>query len=358
MSVTNNLVLPAAFDAHLHGRQGDMMNFVIPDSARWCDRVILMPNTNPALQTAEEGLRYLEGVREAGKSMRTEFNPLVYLKLVPGFTTPDIVAEARRHPAYILGFKLYCGPTTNNLGFEEVETLGPVFEAMQKHDLILSIHGETVSDPIRAREKNFLPKLEWIYTNYPRLRIVLEHLSTAAAVRAVKKAPDTVRATLTIHHLTMDEDDMLAHKGRGGHEGLNPHVYCKPVLKTEKDRDALVRAIKHPKFMLGTDSAPHMKDAKECGCCSAGAYSAYSGLPALIDLFDWSMDLPPLNKPDVLKAFTSGRATKFYGIEGKGGIVMLQRDLWTVDAVRTHGDVSVVPFNAGKEVAWRIVGQE
>ncbi|HMO22072.1 MAG TPA: hypothetical protein PKC98_14030, partial [Candidatus Melainabacteria bacterium] len=131
------------------------------------------------------------------------------------------------------------------------------------------------------REKAFLSTLKELASDFPRLKIILEHATTKDAVDTVLSLPETIACTLTVHHLYLTLDDVI-----GGM--LDPHVFCKPVAKLPSDREALLEAAfsGNPKFFLGSDSAPHTVANKECPCGAAGAYTAPVMMPALIDLFE------------------------------------------------------------------------
>ena len=190
------------------------------------------------------------------------------------------------------------------------------------------------------REDKFLPTVKQIAKDFPKLKIVLEHLSTKKAVKLVKELPDNVAATLTVHHLLVTLDDVV-----GG--PLMPHLFCKPLAKRDSDRDALLRAALsgNPKFFLGSDSAPHLKEKKECDCGAAGVYTAPVLLPMLTQIF------ADHNKLDMLEPFVSEHGAKFYGLPLNAEKVELLEKSWTVPD-QIHG---VVPFMAGKKLNWQVV---
>ncbi|PSR73090.1 hypothetical protein PHLCEN_2v11037 [Hermanssonia centrifuga] len=274
--------------------------------------------------------------------------------------TPDEIRKASS--AGIAGVKSYPrGVTTNSEGgIESYETYYPVFAAMEEVDMVLNLHGEIPSDAstnicVLNAEPSFLPHLRKIHAQFPRLRIVLEHATTRAAVECVKSLGDTVACTITAHHLELTVDDWA---GQAWH-------FCKPVAKYPDDRQALRDIIKegHPRFFLGSDSAPHpphkKSNASPTHACAAGVYTSPILLPLVAHL------LESFGALDKLEGFvsTNGRAfykkpVRQYEIEGEGmqeDRVALRKAKHVVENVWTLGGDSVVPFWAGKDIGWEIV---
>ena len=249
----------------------------MPDVARWAGRAIVMPNLTPPVLSVSDALRYRERilahVPEGG-----DFDPLMVLYLTDT-TTSDMVAEAAESPC-VQGIKLYpAGATTNSdAGVTGIEACIR-FEAMERHDVPLLIHGE-VTDPhvdIFDREKAFIDSaLTSIVGAFPALRIVFEHITTADAVQFVEASGEYIAATVTAHHLLYNRNDMLV-------GGVRPHLFCLPVLKRDQHQLALRRAVTsgHPRFFLGTDSAPHARGDKESSCGCAGCYTAHAALSCM-----------------------------------------------------------------------------
>ncbi|MBU6389666.1 dihydroorotase, partial [Patescibacteria group bacterium] len=237
--------------------------------------------------------------------------------------------------------KLYPeGVTTNSEdGVNDIPALYPVFERMAKEEFILCLHGERPGVFSLDRETAFLPVLEEIATRFPNLKIVLEHVTTEAAVELVKKLPDTVAATITVHHLYLTLDDVIGDK-------IRPHHFCKPVAKRPEDRAALLAAATsgNPKFFLGTDSAPHAVETKECEAGCAGVYTAPVAIPLLAEIFERQ------NALDQLEGFTSFFGAEWYGLPPNAAHITLQKQEWIVpDRCGT-----VVPFRAGKKLTWKV----
>jgi len=222
----------------------------------------------------------------------------------------------------------------------------PTLEAMSDHGLPLLVHGE-VTDPavdIFDREKVFIERvLAPLVERVPGLKVVFEHITTADAVAWVLQAPSRVAATITPHHLMLDRNAIF-----GG--GIHPHLYCLPVLKRDTHQDALVWAATsgNPRFFLGTDSAPHSKNAKECANGCAGIFSAHAAIELYVEVFE---DADAL---DLLEGFASHHGADFYGLARNEGEVVLVREEWAVPMTYAFGDHEVVPLRAGENVRWRV----
>eukprot|EP00656_Telonema_subtile_P004840 TRINITY_DN12212_c0_g1_i3.p2 TRINITY_DN12212_c0_g1~~TRINITY_DN12212_c0_g1_i3.p2 ORF type:complete len:244 (-),score=70.64 TRINITY_DN12212_c0_g1_i3:85-816(-) len=221
----------------------------------------------------------------------------------------------------------------------------PVFAAMEEHGLVLEIHGEEPSSDehnicVMNAERHFLPRLHRIHEAFPKLRIVLEHTTTAEAVEAVKQCGDTVAATITAHHLELCIDDVV---GRA-------HNFCKPVAKYPRDRRALCDVIKegHARFFLGSDSAPHPRDKKECACACAGVFSSAYLMPYL------ATTMEKLDCLDKLEGFACRNGASFYQKPpAEGRLVLVKRESPIPDVIDPAG-MQVVPFMAGQTIAWAV----
>lgn len=250
------------------------------------------------------------------------------------------------------------GVTTNSHnGVSDFEKLIPVFKEMEKVGMVLSIHGQKPESFILHRECNFLPTLGMIVRACPNLRIVLEHISTKEAVRAVLQYSENVAATITPHHLLYTLHDILCWVEKDGEkqrEGLNPHHYCQPVLQHPDDRLELVMAATsgNPKFFLGSDSAPHSKEKKESGCGCAGVFNAPVIMPVLAKLFS-NHTFPSgtgMATRVALENFTSTFGAQFYNLPLNKGEITLVRKPWKV----AHSYHCVVPLCAGEELEWQV----
>ncbi len=334
------VTIPTADDFHVHLRQADMLRRVVPlVRAGGAGRCVVMPNTTPPVTVTEEALRY----RDTLGALAPDTDFLMTLYLQPSLTP---AAVRRAAAAGIFGVKCYPrGVTTNaERGIEDLDACAAVFAAMEEVGVALLLHGETPSDPDRDicilnAESTFLPELERLHARFPGLRIVLEHVTTAEAVACVKSLGDTVAATVTVHHLDLTVDDWA---------GRNHH-FCKPVAKYPHDRDALRAVVRegHPRFFLGSDSAPHPRSAKEAACGCAGVFTSPLLLPYLADC------LERIGALDRLHDFCCTFGHRFHGLPPPAGSVTLERVEQTVPAA--FGDV--IPFRAGQTLAWRLAGE-
>jgi dihydroorotase len=296
-------------------------------------RILVMPNLLPPITTPESVTRYADAIQHAAPGLKT----LMTFKLMPGMGPSEI--KALKGAGAIAGKYYPEGVTTNaEDGIRGTRELYPILEHLEAEDLVLCIHGETPDAPVLDRERAFLPQLEEMADRFPRLRMVFEHVSSAEAVDLVDRLPSTVAATVTAHHMLFTLEDMMA-------SGLDPHLYCKPLVKTEADRAAIERVVLegHPKFFFGSDSAPHPVEAKTGPRAAAGVYSAPVAFAMLIEFFESREAL------DRLESFTSCFGAEFYRIERNSGVVEWRRAAWEVPATLD----GVVPLMAGKTVAWQ-----
>jgi len=332
-------------DWHLHFRDGDMLAETVPATARCFQRAIVMPNLVPPVANVEMALAYSERIKQALPASHS-FEPLMTLYLTNGTGLDDI-----RHAkaAGVVAAKLYpAGGTTNSDAAPgDLATMAPVFELMQEVDMPLLVHGEVTDHRIDIfdREKAFIDRhLAKIVQDYPRLKVVLEHITTADAVQFVADASQYVAATITPQHLLLNRNDLLV-------GGIRPHNFCLPVLKRNTHQDALRAAVASgsDKYFLGTDSAPHEKHRKENACGCAGCYSAWSALELYTQVFE------ELNALDKLEGFVSHYGADFYGLPRNQGTLTLVKETWTVpEEIILPNGRPIVPFWAGREVHWKV----
>lgn len=319
-------------DMHVHLRQGDMLNLVAPYTARDFAAAVVMPNLTPPVTSLAQVLDYRQAIlRAVGES----FTPLMTL-FFRAYSRAELL-EARPH---IIGVKLYpAGMTTNSEdGPADMDEARATLAIMEELGIPLLVHGEGCGF-VMDREALFLPVVEDWARSFPRLRIVLEHVTTSAGVELLDRF-DNLFATITLHHLLITLDDVL-----GGL--MRPHLFCKPVAKRPEDRDALRRAaLNHPKAFFGSDTAPHPLEAKEASGCAAGIFSAPVALPALAGLFE------ELGALDRLQAFVSDRACAAYGLTPIPRQVRLERRAWIVP----ERIGCVTPYLAGQTLAWQVAG--
>jgi dihydroorotase len=343
--MTDTLTLTRPDDWHIHFRDGAAMHSVVPDTARVFGRAIAMPNLKPPVVTVTDAAAYRGRLLAAAAG--TAFAPLLTLYLTDN-TTPDEIRRARAS-GLVHAVKYYpAGATTNSdSGVTELARAYPAIAAMEEVGLPLLLHGEVVDAEVDVfdREAVFIERhLVRLLQDFPRLKIVLEHITTRQAAEFVAAAPGNVAATITVHHLLYNRNAMF--KG-----GIRPHMYCLPVLKRERHRQALVAAAVSgsPKFFLGTDSAPHAVGAKEAACGCAGVYSAHAALELYAEAFEDAGAL------DRLEAFASFHGADFYGLPRNADTVTLRREAWTVPATLGFGEAALVPLRAGETVRWRVV---
>ncbi|PPQ83287.1 hypothetical protein CVT25_004026 [Psilocybe cyanescens] len=338
-------------DFHVHLRQGSISELITPHVRKGgFDLAYVMPNLKPPVTSTEQALQYKADLERIDPNV----NYLMTLYLSPELT-PDEIRKAKK--AGITGVKSYPrGVTTNSDGgIESYEMYYPIFEAMQEVDMVLNLHGEVPSDAdanihVLNAEPSFLPHLIKIHLAFPKLRIVLEHATTRAAVEAVKKCGPTVACTITAHHLALIVDDWAGQSWN----------FCKPVAKFPDDRQALRDVVKegHPRFFLGSDSAPHPPSAKSTStpthACAAGVYTSPILLPLVAHL------LESFGALDKLEIFVSDNGRAFYRqpVEQHEAarVIKLRKpsSKKLVDGNYVLGNESLIPFWAGKEIGWEI----
>lgn len=342
---TGALTLTRPDDWHLHLRDGAGMAHVLAATADVFGRAIIMPNLWPPVTTTAAAAAYRDRIAGALRA-GSRFEPLMTLYLTDN-TSPEEIAKAKAS-GFVHAVKYYpAGATTNSdAAVTRLERAYPALAAMEKHDMVLSVHGEVVDVDIDMfdRERVFVERsLAVIVRDFPGLRIVVEHITTAEAAGFVAAAPQRVAATITPQHLLYSRNALFA-------GGIRPHYYCLPILKRETHRRALVAAATSgsPKYFLGTDSAPHARNTKETACGCAGCYTAPLALPLYAEAFEAARAL------DRLEGFASHFGADFYGLPRNADKVTLRRQPWTVPSEYPFDTQPVVPLRAGETVAWRV----
>lgn len=338
-----SLILNRPDDWHVHLRDGDLLQHTVPATAAHFARALIMPNLKPALTSLASINQYRQQISAITPKDST-FIPYMTFYLNESVRAEELEEAAKTD--YVLGAKLYpAGATTNSeSGARSLTALYPLLDVMQQLDLVLQIHGEVTHSDIFDREALFIEEyLRPIVKQFPRLRIVLEHISTKAAVDFVTEAPSTVAATITPHHLLYNRNHLLA-------GGIRPHYYCLPILKHEQDQVALQQAAVsgNPKFFAGTDSAPHAVANKEHSCGCAGIYSAPFALCFYAHLFD---QLKQLNR---LNPFMSQYGAEFYHLLINQGTIELIHKPQTIPHFLPLGSQAVVPMGAGENIDWSV----
>ena len=328
-------------DWHVHLRDGEMLKTVAPYTARQFARAIVMPNLVPPVTSVEVAAAYRDRIIAAAGS---GFTPLMTCYLTDHVDSDEL--ERGHADGTWVAAKLYpAGATTNSAsGVTDVRNIYPALERMQAIGMVFCVHGE-VTDPdvdIFDREAVFIDRiLAPLVRDFPALKIVLEHITTRQAADFVAGAPGNIGATVTPQHLMLNRNALFE-------GGLRPHAYCLPVVKREVHRLAVRKSAVSgsPKFFLGTDSAPHAREAKESGCGCAGIFNAPFALEAYAQVFDEEGAL------DQLEAFASLNGPAFYGLPVNEGTVTLERTECEVPA--SIGPL--IPFGAGGRFGWRFAG--
>lgn len=348
----NSYTLPAAADFHVHLRDGAMAEAVTPTIRQGGVEVVyVMPNLVPPVTTVAAALAYKERLEKVDSSITYLMTLYLHESI-----TPDVVREAKK--AGISGIKSYpAGVTTNSSsGVISYEPFFPVFKAMEEEGLVLNLHGEVPSDrkdvTVMNAEASFLPTLQDLHKRFPKLRIVLEHCTTADAVKAVRSCGETVVGTITAHHLSLLVDDWAG----------NAFCFCKPVAKTPADRRALLEAAvgSGGSFFLGTDSAPHDVEAKKNGKAAAGVFTQPYAVQYVMSALEEAVERGDIKDEQITEEFLAGFlgewGRKFYGIEQSSKkIVVKKGDEVIASSIKGSG-VEVVPFRSG-EATWTVEWQ-
>lgn len=342
---TTRLTIRRPDDWHVHLRDGDMLAAVAPYTARQFARAIVMPNLAPPIVNVAEAEAYRDRILAA--TVGHDFTPLMTCYLTDGADPAEI---ARGHAAGVFtAAKLYPAHATTNSahGVSDIRNIYPALEAMQRIGMPLLVHGE-VTDPatdIFDREAVFIDRvLGGLVRDFPALKIVFEHITTAEAVAFVADNGPLIAATITPQHCIINRNAIFD-------GGIRPHAYCLPVAKREQHRIAVRRAAVSgsPKFFLGTDSAPHAIGRKETACGCAGIFNAPFALESYAAVFEEDGAL------DRFEAFASENGPRFYGLPLNEGTVTLERaDVQVPESVPAAG-TTVVPFHAGETLRWRFV---
>jgi len=304
-----------------------------------------MPNLGPPVTDTALAAAYRARILRA-LPKGSHFEPLMTLYLTDD-TSAEEIARAKKS-GFVCGVKYYpAGATTNSAaGVTRIERVYPALAAMEEQELPLLVHAEVTTPGVDVfdRERVFLDTvLADITRRFPRLRTVVEHVTTREAVEFVLAGGPHIAATITAHHLLYNRGAMFA-------GGIRPHYYCLPVLKREEHREALVRAATsgNPKFFLGTDSAPHARADKETLCGHAGIYTAHAAIELYAEVFERAGAL------DKLEAFASFYGADFYRLPRNTGSITLRKENWTVPGEIPFGAATLVPLRAGESVGWRL----
>ncbi len=344
-TITPTITLTRPDDWHLHVRDGEALQTVVPHTAAQFGRAIIMPNLRPPVTTAAQAVAYRERI-QAAVPEGVAFEPLMTLYLTDNLP-PDEIKRAK--DAGVVAIKLYpAGATTNSdAGVTDLRKTYKTLEAMQRDGLLLLVHGEVTSPEIDLfdREAVFIDtQLIPLRRDFPELKIVFEHITTKEAAQYVQAADRFTGATITAHHLLYNRNAIFT-------GGIRPHYYCLPVLKRETHRLALVEAATsaNKRFFLGTDSAPHPAHLKEHATGCAGCYTAHAAMELYAEAFD------AVGALDKLEAFASFNGADFYGLPRNQGSITLNRESWTPPVSYAFGEAELKPLRSGEALSWRLI---
>tara|TARA_A100001388_G_C28708239_1_gene469830 strand:+ start:138 stop:1145 length:1008 start_codon:yes stop_codon:yes gene_type:complete len=322
-------------DFHHHLRDGDMLNITAKECFDRFNNVIVMPNLIPPITTIQQAINY----RSRIKNINIKGNPMMTLYLNKNIKEKDL--RDFKNYDFMTAIKYYPKSATTNseFGISNISEIYDILKIMEEEDIPLLIHGESIKEGVDIfhREKVFLKEeLTGITENFPKLRIVLEHITTKEAVDFVLKY--NIHATITPHHLLLDRNDIFKN-------GINPHLYCLPILKKKVDREALVNAATSGKsnFFLGTDSAPHLKHNKLSCCGCAGIFNTTVAIEVITEIFEKS------NMLDKLEQFVSLNGSDFYKLKYNDKIIKIVEEEWEVP--EQYGEI--VPLYCGKKLKWK-----
>ncbi len=341
----DKLTLTRPDDWHIHLRDQAALQLTVPAVSRYFGRAIVMPNLVPPVNTADLAAAYRDRIMAEVPAGRN-FEPLMTLYLTDSMS-PDEIYKGKES-GVVTACKLYpAGATTNSdSGVTDIKNIRSVIEAMQDVGMPLLIHGEVTSAEIDIfdREAVFIDKhLKPLLKDFPEIKVVLEHITTADAVQFVESESDRLAATITAHHLLYERNHMLV-------GGIRPHLFCLPILKRRRHQEELIRAATsgNKKFFLGSDSAPHALHAKESACGCAGCYTGHATLELYAEAFDQAGAL------DKLEAFASFYGPDFYNLPRHQDQVTLIRNTWDVPESEAYMDTTIKPLRAGEQIHWKV----
>jgi dihydroorotase len=326
-----------------------MLSNVVAYTGRQFARAIVMPNLTPPVTTVAAGEAYRQRILDAVPA-GMDFTPLMTCYLTDSIDPAEV--ERGFQQGVFTACKLYpAGATTNSdSGVTDIKNIYPVLEVMQRIGMPFLVHGEVTDAHVDVfdREAEFIDRtMSQVVADFPELKVVFEHITTAEATDFVKEASDFVGATITPQHIEYNRNAMLV-------GGIKPHFYCLPIIKREKHRLALRAAATSgsPKFFLGTDSAPHTVENKESACGCAGIFNAPHALESYLKVFEEEGAL------DKFEAFASLNGPKFYGLPVNERRIILERKETAVPEFIEGFEARIVPFHADETLAWHFAGFE
>jgi len=341
----NTLEIKRPDDWHVHLRDGPALQAVVKFTAERFGRAIVMPNLKPPITSTDMARSYRDRIL-AALPARSKFEPLLTLYLTDA-TDPAEIDRAQA-AGFVHGVKLYpAGATTHSAaGVTDIAKVHAVLARMERVGMRLLVHGETPHPDVDVfdRETHFIDAvLSPLLERFPRLSVVFEHITTARAVDFVTQARAGVAATITPQHLLHNRNAIFS-------GGIRPHYYCLPILKRERDRQALLGAATsgNPRFFLGTDSAPHERGTKENACGCAGMFTAHAGIELYAEAFE------SVGRLERLESFASHFGADFYGLPRHSDAITLIKDPWTPPRAYDLGAGTVVPYRGGEPIGWRL----
>mmetsp|Transcript_4809 Transcript_4809/g.8299 ORF Transcript_4809/g.8299 Transcript_4809/m.8299 type:complete len:350 (+) Transcript_4809:68-1117(+) len=346
--MSKEIELPQPSDFHHHFRDEPFLEQTVAHAARTFDKVLAMPNLVPPVTTTDDALAYRERIlkRVPDDVPEGTFHPLMTLYLTDN-TSPDEIVRAK-DSGHVYAVKMYpAGATTNSdAGVTDYTRIRPALAKMEEVGLLLLVHGESTDQKVDVfeREQSFYRTvMPDIVARFPKLKVVCEHITSAVGAEFVEQQGPNVAATITAHHLVYNRNAIF--KG-----GIRPHYYCLPILKTEADREKLLDcAIKSDKFFLGTDSAPHVLDRKECSCGCAGCFTTPLAVELVVEAFEEAGRL------DALEGFVSSRGLAFYGFPPATKKRKLVKEQWIVPDFYDFGPSKVKPVRGGEPLEWKML---
>lgn len=342
----NELSILRPDDWHVHLREGALLPITVPASAKYFNRCVVMPNLQQPLTTAKQIANYAKEIRQH-IPQGSKFQPLLTMYLTDTSEVAEL-EEALKLDDFF-GVKCYpCGVTTNSkAGVRDLNNCNAILEKMQQAGVPLLVHGESseTKDDVFDREKIFInDSLVKVRQQFPELKITLEHISSKEAAAYVRDSGPHMAATITPQHLWFNRNDLLG-------DNLKPHLYCKPILKREEDRQALCSLVKEgfPRVFLGSDSAPHRRQDKENSCGCAGVFSAPYLLEIITQIFD------ELGALDKLNDFVAVNGANFYGYPLTSDKITLKRQAIEIpDNVGQQHNEQLVPLGGGTSINWSV----
>jgi len=342
----NRLTIQRPDDWHVHLRDADALKAVARFTAERFGRAIVMPNLKPAISTTALAGAYRQRIL-AALPTGSRFEPLMTLFLTNDTSTEEI--DRAKNSGFIFGVKLYpAGATTHSQdGVTDIKRVYGALARMEEIGMRLLVHGESPASDVDVfdRETHFIDNvLAPLLERFPALPVVFEHITTDRAVEFVRAARNGVAATITPQHLLHNRNAIFS-------GGLRPHYYCLPILKSERDRQALLAAATsgNPRYFLGTDSAPHERSTKETACGCAGMFTAHAAIELYAEAFEAA------GKLDRLQGFASHFGADFYGLPRHADTITLLKEPWTGPQQLAFGSGTLIPYRAGEPIGWRLV---